>query len=193
MADYIDPGAVWAALQAIQGGGGGASTPNTTTGYVTDNFNAPSPTAPGAPALPPSPFTGATSSSVAGAVNSPGAPTFPTGPAVTTAVGNAAAGAGGGGSGPPGTGNGVWGNPATQDGPDAWFAKAVLAAIGNPTQLQHILDSVTGPNGPTGSLYNHYLQLIKGVMAGDQDKINEAKYYATNPSGPYGPGADNNG
>jgi hypothetical protein len=87
----------------------------------------------------------------------------------------------------------LWGNPATQDGPDAWFAKIVLAAIGNPKQLQHILDSVNGPNGPEGSLKQHYLKLIQGVMAGDPDKIAEAKYYATNPSDPYGPGASNNG
>jgi hypothetical protein len=87
----------------------------------------------------------------------------------------------------------VWGDPATQDSVDAWFAKAVLSAQGNPAQLQHILDSVNGPNGPQGSLKAHYLNMIKGVMAGDQSWITEAKLYATNPSDPYGSAAQNNG
>lgn len=97
------------------------------------------------------------------------------------------------GSGKPGTdgaptGHGgvtdVWGNPATQDGPSAWFAKAALNAYNshNTAGLQHLLNAVTGPNGPQGSLLNHYLNFIKGLMAGDPTRIQEAQYYATNPS-----------
>jgi hypothetical protein len=76
----------------------------------------------------------------------------------------------------------VWGNPSSQDSVDAWFAKAVLKAQSDPAYMQHLLSSVTGPNGPTGSLLTHYLNMIKGVMAGDPTWIKEATYYAGNPS-----------
>ena len=156
----------------------------------------------GAVKLPPSPFSNPSVSSVLGAVNDPAAPGFSssTGSVAGAVSGGPYAGGGltpaDGGShqgGPPGTGNGVWGNPATQDSVDAWFAKAVLAARDNPAQLQHILASVQGPDGPQGSLLTHYLNMIKGVMAGDSNWIAEATYYATNPSDPYGSAAQNNG
>ena len=82
---------------------------------------------------------------------------------------------------------GPWGNPATQDGPDAWFANAVLKLMQMPDgkektdRYNHLMASVTGPDGPQGSLYNHYYNFLyeamNGTPAQKADRLNEAHHY----------------
>lgn len=63
-------------------------------------------------------------------------------------------------------------------GPPAWMAKLVLQAYkdGNTKYMQHLLSDPGIAGNP------HLANFIKGVFAGNADKIAEANYYATNPS-----------
>lgn len=83
-------------------------------------------------------------------------------------------GSGGGGMYAPFGENGA----AGAKGPPMWLAKLVLQAYksGNTAYEAHLLADPGIAGNP------HLANFVKGVFAGNADKINEANYYATNPS-----------